>query len=305
MNKNQDSSFTYISYFLYLTSSSIKICFLSTLYIYIYAYGKTCNLIIYSHGFPHMLVITKLIDWLIDLISLGLHPQHLEVPRLGLNWSCSRQPTPQPQHHIQATSVTCTRAHGNAGSLTHWASPGIKHTSSWILVRFVTAGPPWELPKFIFPPQTLHSWPEYPMTCWIFIPGRATYWMFLPGRAFDWTCLKPISSYLTPTKPIASLTFLFLAISLTIHSGTQLGCWKTFELYSFPLFPWPNSHVLPTSQGLSIPTATASVCVTTTFHLDIAVVSQIPFSGLHNCLSTAFFLYCLFVGKSVHFWIQV
>ena len=28
-------------------------------------------------------------------------------------------------------------AHSNAGSLTHWATPGIKPKSSWIVVRFV------------------------------------------------------------------------------------------------------------------------------------------------------------------------
>ena len=28
---------------------------------------------------------------------LGPHPQHMEVPDQGSNWSCSCQPTPQPQ----------------------------------------------------------------------------------------------------------------------------------------------------------------------------------------------------------------
>ena len=44
----------------------------------------------------------------------------MEVPRLGLNRSCSLQPTPEPQQRqIQAASVTYTTAHGNAASLTH------------------------------------------------------------------------------------------------------------------------------------------------------------------------------------------
>ena len=44
----------------------------------------------------------------------------------------------QPQQHrIWATSVTCTTAHVNAGSLTCWTRPGIEPTSSWILVRFI------------------------------------------------------------------------------------------------------------------------------------------------------------------------
>ena len=38
---------------------------------------------------------------------------------------------------IWTTSVTYTTAHGNAGSLTLWARPGIQPVSSWMLVRFV------------------------------------------------------------------------------------------------------------------------------------------------------------------------
>ena len=60
------------------------------------------------------------------------------------------RPIPQPQQHgIQATSVIYTMAHGNAGSLTHWARPGFKPASSWILIRFVSTEPRQELPRFI------------------------------------------------------------------------------------------------------------------------------------------------------------
>ena len=77
---------------------------------------------------------------------LGLHPRHMEVPRLGLNQSCSRQPMPQWQQcGIQGATVTYTTAHSNAGSLTHWPRPGIKPASSQILVRFISAEPWWEL----------------------------------------------------------------------------------------------------------------------------------------------------------------
>ena len=34
-------------------------------------------------------------------------------------------------------STTYTTAHGNAGSLTHWARPGMEPTSSWMLAGFV------------------------------------------------------------------------------------------------------------------------------------------------------------------------
>ena len=51
---------------------------------------------------------------------------------------------PQPQQcGIRAAFVTYTTAHGNAGSLTHWARPGIEPETSWFLV---TADPWWELP---------------------------------------------------------------------------------------------------------------------------------------------------------------
>ena len=47
---------------------------------------------------------------------------------------------------IQAMSATYTAVHSNAGSLTHWAKPGIEPASSWTLVRFLTTDPQWELP---------------------------------------------------------------------------------------------------------------------------------------------------------------
>ena len=64
---------------------------------------------------------------------------------------------------IQAACVTSITAHGITGSLTHWARPGIEPTSSWILVRFVSAAPWWELPQSLlnsfhhFLPSYLHS----------------------------------------------------------------------------------------------------------------------------------------------------
>ena len=47
---------------------------------------------------------------------------------------------------IQASSATYPTAHSNAGSLTHfWVRPGIKPTSSWMLVGFISAVPQREL----------------------------------------------------------------------------------------------------------------------------------------------------------------
>ena len=49
------------------------------------------------------------------------------------------------QCQIRASSATYTIAHGNAGSLTHGARPGIEPATSWFLVRFVSALPQREL----------------------------------------------------------------------------------------------------------------------------------------------------------------
>ena len=39
----------------------------------------------------------------------------------------------------------CAIAHSSARSLTHWVRPGLEPSNSWILVRFVSAEPQWEL----------------------------------------------------------------------------------------------------------------------------------------------------------------
>ena len=57
----------------------------------------------------------------------------------GSNRRYSCQPRPQPQQcQIWASFATDTTARGNAGSLAHWARPGIELASSWILVGFWT-----------------------------------------------------------------------------------------------------------------------------------------------------------------------
>ena len=54
---------------------------------------------------------------------------------------------PQPQQcQIRAVSVTYTTAHSSAGSLTHLVRPGIKSMFLWLLVRFISSVPQWELP---------------------------------------------------------------------------------------------------------------------------------------------------------------
>ena len=67
-------------------------------------------------------------------------PWHMEVSKLGVevDQSYNHRPIPQPQQGgIQATSVTHTTAHGNAGSLTNWARPGVEPETLWFLIGFV------------------------------------------------------------------------------------------------------------------------------------------------------------------------
>ena len=48
-----------------------------------------------------------------------------------------------------SASATYSTAPGNAGFLTHWARPEIEPTTSWFLVRFVSAVPRWEVPYLL------------------------------------------------------------------------------------------------------------------------------------------------------------
>ena len=56
---------------------------------------------------------------------------------------------PEPQQPgIWAASATYTTTHGNTGSLTHWAKPGMEPETSWFLVGFVSAVPERERQYF-------------------------------------------------------------------------------------------------------------------------------------------------------------
>ena len=66
-------------------------------------------------------------------VFLGLHQRHMEVPRVGVE--------------SEPWLPAYTTAHSNARSLTHGARPGVKPSSSWLLVGFVSAEPRWELPE--------------------------------------------------------------------------------------------------------------------------------------------------------------
>ena len=87
--------------------------------------------------FPHILFTYSFIHSFIYLF-LRPHPPHTEVPRPEAESELQVQTyTTGTATQIRAVSATYTTAHGNTGSLTHWARPVVEPTSSWILVRFV------------------------------------------------------------------------------------------------------------------------------------------------------------------------
>ena len=106
-------------------------------------------------------------------VFLGLHRQHMEVPRLGVQ---------SEQRQIRAASATYTTAHGNTGSLTHWR-PGIKPMSSWILVEFITTEPQRGTPPLIL--LLFHFFVSL---------GQRSFWLLLNSNFFIIIRLK----HLTP-----------------------------------------------------------------------------------------------------------
>ena len=54
--------------------------------------------------------------------------------------------------------MTYTTVHGNTGSLTHWARPGIEPETSWFLVGFISAVPWWELLTWLFLTPVQKPW---------------------------------------------------------------------------------------------------------------------------------------------------
>ena len=80
------------------------------------------------------------------IVFLGLHLQHMEVPRLGVE-SELQLLAYTTTIATQDLSYVCDLYHSSrqCQSLTHWARPGIEPMSSWILARFVTTEPWREL----------------------------------------------------------------------------------------------------------------------------------------------------------------
>ena len=78
-------------------------------------FGKQCSLKL-------ALCVFKALALNMSFFFLQLHLQHMEVSAPWVELKLQLGPMPQPQQHwIWTASVTYAAAHGNAGSLTHWA----------------------------------------------------------------------------------------------------------------------------------------------------------------------------------------
>ena len=130
----------------------------------------------------------------------------------GQNWSYSCQPTSQPQQYrIQVTSATYITSHNNARSLIHWARPGIKPSSSWILCC-ATVGTP-----------KLRVW----MQLWIILHGIPNSNNFLLCKFLDlMTIIYNIAKFVfvfCRNKIISSLVLNFwqILVAFTLQWGVS------------------------------------------------------------------------------------
>ena len=140
------------------------------------------SLFLIHPSFPrltHSKILTKVISFFFSF--LGPHQWDMEVPRLGFESEL------QLLAYNTATETWDLRrifnlhtAHSKAGSPTPWVRPGIKPTSSWIPVGFVSAAPQWELPQFVF------KWNQVFLNHW----GESNY-----QKKIDFFCLFLRNAY--------------------------------------------------------------------------------------------------------------
>ena len=95
-----------------------------------------------------ILALVFIITIIIIICFLGPHPQHMEVPRLGVEWEL-QVPAYATATEIPDPSCVCDLHHSSwqCQTLIHWARPGFEPATSWFLVGFTSTVPEWEHPK--------------------------------------------------------------------------------------------------------------------------------------------------------------
>ena len=146
---------------------------------------------------------------------MGLYLQHMEVPRLGI-WNRAAA-----EAYTTATATTdlshiCDLQHSSwqrAKFLTHWVRPGIKPTSSRILVRFLTHWATLGTPASVFiSPDSYHL-----LSC---SSDSALTLIF-------YFSIYPVSSF--------KMLVLFLRACKHVKSLSHFGKWRSLTvLFSLP-----------------------------------------------------------------------
>ena len=156
----------------------------------------------------------------------------------------------------QAVYTSYTTAPGNAGSLTHWARPGMEPASSWILVRFISTELRWELPIT----DNLTQWLIYSSSLFMFFyclfifyrsHSHVSCWSFI---SLKHTCKvtffcckqggKPLSMklYILAGFLIGGFSYIFLLVSK--YHPTLINCIKMYDLFAPKCF-WFQHSVFP------------------------------------------------------------
>ena len=146
-----------ISFIIILTSSSVT----EVLYFKMIS-EKVCEMwrVLSFFSFPcylkHILFYLKNFFW--SFVPLGLHPWHMEVPRLGVQLELLL-PAYARATAMPDLSRICDLHHSSPQrwSLTQWVRPGIEPETLWFLVRFVSTAPWQELLKHILNHINLHK----------------------------------------------------------------------------------------------------------------------------------------------------
>ena len=150
---------------------------------------------------------------------------------------------PQPQQsQIQAASEAYTTAQGNTGSLTHWFRPGIKRTSLWILVGFVTAEPWRELaicflwfPSILFENNFIEVWFTY-LKC-ILVSVQFNYYISRFTKLHNHHYNQGLKHLHNHSKILLNLKY---AQPRSSHRGSVINK-SDKELWGCQFDPWPRS----------------------------------------------------------------
>ena len=138
--KSDLSSSTFSTYKVNDGNLSYFFTCLYSLLLFIYSFKQSIHIIVKYSG-------KNMKKYLSHFFFLGLHPPHMEVPRLGVE-SDLWLPAYTTVTAMWGLSHICDLHHSSPQHhqiLNPLSRVGIKPTSSWILFGFITAEPQWVL----------------------------------------------------------------------------------------------------------------------------------------------------------------